>query len=274
MPRKIGIGVIGMGWMGLLHSHSYREVPIAFEDSDIQPRLVICADDVEARARKAQALYGFEHATTDWKKVIANKEVEAISITAPNNLHLEIVEAATKAGKHIMCEKPVGRNPEETTEIANLARKAGVMTGVGFNYRWVPLIQYARQLIQDGKLGTLTHYRGRFFSMYGSNPHSVLSWRFERDIAGMGTLGDLMSHVADMAHMLAGPVKRVVGQQHTFIKERPLATKGEGTHFTLSQGGPKGKVTNEDYVGALVEFESGAFGTLETCRAIFGPKCE
>src|SRR5258708_8459931 len=173
-----------------------------------------------------------------------------------------------------MCEKPVGSNPEETAEIEAAARKGGIITGVGFNYRWVPLVQYARELVQDGKLGRLNHCRGRFFSMYGSNPHSVLSWRFERDVAGMGTLGDLMSHVADMAHMLVGPVKRVVGTQHTFIKQRPLATKGEGTHFTLRTDGPVGDVTNEDYVGALVEFSNGAVGTFETCRAIFGPKCE
>src|SRR5262249_33929406 len=151
--------------------------------------------------------------------------------------------------------KPVGRNPDETAEIEYEARKAGIITGVGFNYRWSPLVVYARQLIQDGKLGTITHYRGRFFSMYGSDPTAVLSWRFEREIAGLGTLGDLMSHVADMAHMICGPIKRVVSTNNTFIKERPLATKGVGTHFTRVKGGPKAEVTNEDYVGALVEFE-------------------
>ncbi len=274
MARKIGIGVIGMGWMGMVHSHSYEEIPATFEDSDIHPEMVICADDVEARASKAQQLYGFEKCTTDWKQVVADPQVEAVSITAPNYLHVEMATAAAKAGKHIMCEKPVGRSPEETAEIEYQARKAGVFTSVGFNYRWAPLVQYTKQLIQDGKLGKITHYRGRFFSMYGSNPHSVLSWRFQREMAGLGTLGDLMSHVADMAHMLCGPVKRVIGNQETFIKQRPLAIPGEGTHFTLRTEGPFGDVTNEDYVSALVQFDNGAQGSLEACRAIFGPKCE
>ncbi len=274
MARTIGIGVIGMGWMGMVHSHSYREIPETFEDSDVLPRLVICADDVEARASKAQRMFSFERCTTDWKQVIADPEVEVVNIASPNYLHLEMAKAAARAGKHIMCEKPVGRSPDETAEVEYEARKAGVFSFVGFNYRWAPLVQYTKQLIEEGKLGTLTHYRGRFFSMYGSNPYSVLSWRFQRNMAGLGTLGDLMSHVADMAHMICGPVKRVVGNQETFIKQRPLAVPGEGTHFTVRTEGPFGAVENEDYVGALVQFENGAQGSLEACRAIFGPKCE
>lgn len=274
MAKTIGIGVIGMGWMGMLHSQSYQQIPYIFPDSDIEPRLLICADDVESRAQKAKNVLGFQRHTTDWREVIADPHVQVVNITAPNNLHVEIVKAAAQAGKHIMCEKPVGRSPDETAEIECAARKAGVLSFVGFNYRWAPLVQYTRQLIQDGKLGKLTHYRGRFFSMYGSNPHSVLSWRFERQTAGLGTLGDLMSHVADMAHLLAGPVKRLVANRETFIKQRPLAVKGEGTHFSLRTDGPFGDVTNEDYVGLLVQFENGVQGTLEACRAIFGPKCE
>ena len=116
----------------------------------------------------------------------------------------------------------------ETAAIARIAREAGVLSWVGYNYRWAPLVQYARQLIRDGKLGTLTHYRGRFLADYGSNPDGVLSWRFQREMAGYGTLGDLMSHVADMAHMLAGPIERVVANRKTFIGSRPTATPGAG----------------------------------------------
>jgi predicted dehydrogenase len=274
MAHRIGIGVIGMGWMGTVHSQSYQQIPYHFEESGIEPRLIICADDVEARANKARKICNFEQATTDWKAVIAHPEVQVVNITAPNNLHVEIATAAANAGKHIMCEKPVGRNPEETAEIEAVARKAGVLSFVGFNYRWAPLVQYTRQLIQDGRLGTLTHYRGRFFSMYGSNPHSVLSWRFQSEVAGLGTLGDLMSHAADMAHMLVGPIKRVVANRETYIHQRPLAVPGEGTHFSTRTDGPFADVTNEDYVGALVQFENGVHGSLESCRVIFGPKCE
>jgi predicted dehydrogenase len=263
-----------MGWMGTVHSRSYMEIPNRFPDSDIHPRLVVCADEVEKRARAGPGLFSFERSTTDWREVVTDPEVEAVIITAPNNMHVEMVRAAVAAGKHVFCEKPVGRGPEETAEIESLAREAGVLTGVGYNYRWAPVVQYAHQLIRDGRLGDLTHYRGRFFVGYGSDPRGVLSWRFQRDLAGLGALGDLMSHVIDMAHMMAGPVKRVVGNSETFIPRRPLAAPGEGTHFSVSTGGPVGDVTNEDYVGALVEFGNGARGTLEACRIINGPKCQ
>ncbi len=274
MTRTIGIGVIGMGWMGTVHSRSYRQIPIRFQDCGVQPRLVICADAVEARAREAQAFLGFERCATDWRQVIADPEVELVNITAPNSMHLEIAMAAAEAGKHIFCEKPVGRNPQETAAIEDAARRAGVLTRVGYNYRWAPLVQHTRQLIEEGHLGDLTHYRGRFFAGYASNPHAVLSWRFQREVAGLGTLGDLMSHVVDMAQLIAGPIKRLVGNRETFVSERPLATPGEGTHFSVRTDGPTGKVTNEDYVGALVRFSNGAHGTLEGCRVINGPQCE
>ena len=184
------------------------------------------------------------------------------------------MQAAVEAGKHVYCEKPVGRGPEETADIERAARRAGVLSFVGYNYRWAPVVQYAMQLIRDGRLGRLTHYRGRFLIGYGSSPHGILSWRFQRELAGMGTLGDLMSHVIDMAHMMAGVIKRVVGNRETFITERPLATPGEGTHFSIRTEGPTGEVTNEDYVGVLVRFANGAHGSLEACRIINGPQCE
>ena len=130
-----------------------------------------------------------------------------VNIAAPNDRHLEMVQAAAAQGKHIFCEKPVGRSPEETAQIEFFARQAGVMSFVGFNYRWAPMVQYLRQLIEEGRLGQLTHYRGRFFSMYGSNPLGLLTWRFQAEYAGLGVLGDIMSHVVDMAHMLAGPIR-------------------------------------------------------------------
>jgi predicted dehydrogenase len=220
-------------------------------------------------------MFGFEAYTTDWRAVLAHPAVQAVNITAPNNLHLEMIRAAAAAGKHIFCEKPIGRSPHETAQAEHAARQAGVLTFVGYNYRWAPMVQYALQLIQQGALGQVTHYRGRFFSMYGSNPQGLLTWRFQEELAGLGTLGDIMSHVIDMAAMLVGPMTQVVGNRNTFIRERPLPVPGRGTHFSLGQpGDPTGPVTNEDYVGALVRFENGAQGTFEVCRAIFGPKCE
>ncbi len=275
MAHDIGIGVIGMGWMGMAHSRAYRQLADRFYDSDITPRLVICADEAPARAQRAQATLGFSHSSTRWQDVIERPDVQVVNIAAPNYFHLEMVRAAAAAGKHIFCEKPVGRSPAETAEIEWLARQAGVLSFVGFNYRWAPMVQYTRQLIQEGKLGNLTHFRGRFFSMYGSNPLGLLTWRFQSELAGLGVLGDIMSHVIDMAHLLVGPIRRLVSSRHTYITERPLPIPGEGTHFSLGKpGDPAGPVENEDYVSALVEFENGARGTLETCRAIYGPKCE
>jgi predicted dehydrogenase len=274
MSRVVGVGVIGMGWMGEVHSRSYRQVVDRFQECPLRPRLVICADDVEARSRAAQDRFGFEKQTTDWRRVIEDQNVEVVNIATPNHLHLEIVRCAASQGKHIFCEKPVGRNPGETAAIERIAREAGVMTFVGYNYRWAPLVQYSRKLIQDGVLGNLTHYRGRFFAGYASDPRGVLSWRFQRDLAGLGALGDLMSHVIDMAHFIAGSIQEVIGRRHTFIRERPLATAGQGTHFTVSTEGPIAKVTNEDYVGTLVAFSNGAQGTFEVCRIINGPKCQ
>jgi len=274
MTRTIGIGVIGMGWMGAVHSRSYRQIADRFPDSGIRPRLVICADEVAARVLEGQERFGFETHTVHWEEVLARRDVEVVNIAAPNHLHRAVAEKAARAGKHVFCEKPVGRTPEETAAIERAGREAGVQSFVGYNYRWAPLVQYARQLIERGDLGRLTHYRGRFFVGYGGNPNSVLSWRFQQELAGLGTLGDLMSHVIDMAHMLAGPISRVVGNRETFIPQRPLATLGVGTHFTVRAEGPFGDVTNEDYVGALARFANGAHGTLEACRVIKGPECQ
>ena len=274
ISRVIGVGIIGMGWMGLVHGRSYRAVADRFHEKQIRARLVICADDVDARAREARERLGFEQSTTDWKQVISHPEVQAISVTSPNFLHLEMIRAAAAAGKHVFCEKPVGCSSRETAAIAEFAHRAGIISWVGYNYRWAPVVQYVRQLIADGKLGTITHYRGRFFVDYGSNPDAVLSWRFQRERAGHGTLGDLMSHVIDMSHMLVGPIERVVGNQKTFIPSRPVATPGLGTHFTVNPNAPRSPVTNEDYVGALVQFAGGVQGTLEACRVVKGPRCE
>jgi predicted dehydrogenase len=274
MTHTIGIGVIGMGWMGYVHSRAYREMRDRFYDSDIEPRLIICADTVEKRAQEAQARLGFAAATTDWQAVLDHPEVQVVNIAAPNGMHLELIRAAAKAGKHIFCEKPVGKEPGETVQAEHAARQAGALTFVGFNYRWAPVVQYAKQLIDAGELGQLTHYRGRFLDNYASNPFGLLSWRFQQE-HGLGTLSDLMVHVIDMAHMIAGPMTRVVANRETFIRRRPLATAGEGTHFSHgSADSPMGDVTNEDYVGALVSFENGVQGTLEACRVINGPQCQ
>ena len=185
-----------------------------------------------------------------------------------------MIRAALERGKHVMCEKPVGRTPAETLEAAELARAhPDLITFVGYNYRWAPVVQHAAALIASGALGDLTHYRGRFLNGYASDPDGVLSWRFRAE-QGFGTLSDLLSHAIDMAHLLAGPIDSVVGNRETFVRTRPLPRPG-GTHYdTAGPDDPRGDVSNEDYVGALVRFGGGARGTLEACRVITGSQCD
>jgi predicted dehydrogenase len=189
-------------------------------------------------------------------------------------LHVELVEAVAAAGKHVFCEKPVGGTPEQTVRAAGAARAAGVTSGVGYNYRWAPLVRHARALIDDGRLGEITNYRGRFFSMYGSDPLGLLSWRFLVDEGGYGVTSDLLSHAVDLALFLLGPITRVVGTTATFIGERPIAAPGQGHYGRGRPGDPAGAVTNEDYAAMLCEFASGARGTFEASRTIVGPESQ
>lgn len=270
---RLGIGVIGMGWMGEVHSRAYRLVPERFPDVPAVPELVACSDALPQRAAAMANRHGFTRFHTDWRNLIEDPDIAIIDITTPNYLHREIVQAAATAGKHINCEKPVGRIPTETAEIARIVRQAGVLSFVGFNYRWAPMVLHARNLLNSGRLGEITHYRGRFFSMYGSNPLSPLSWRYQHEHGGYGALNDIMAHVIDMALYLVGPIRRLVSQSHRFITERPLAPAGS-SHYAAGDRLSEERlpVTNEDYVGALVEFTNGARGTLEASRTIYGPK--
>ena len=275
MSKTIGIGVVGFGWMGQAHSRAYRNIPVYFPETGLEPKLVAIADNVPERVDLAVDNFGFETGTADWRELLERADVDVIDCTAPTGMHEEIAVAAAAAGKHVMCEKPVGIAPTATAAIEKAARDAGVITGCGYNYRWAPMVQYTKQLIDEGRFGDLTHYRGRFFSMYGRDRLGLLSWRFKQDEAGYGALADIMSHAIDMAQYLCGPIKKVVSTKEIFVKERPLPTPGSGTHYDRGKpGDPTGTVTNEDYVGALVEFESGVRGTLEADRSIFGPQSQ
>ena len=272
MSQTVAIGVVGMGWMGTVHSRAYLQAADRFHDAGIAPKLIICADEVEARARQARERFGFERYTTRWEEVVSHPQVQLVNIATPNHLHLKVARAAAARGKHIFCEKPVGKDSRETAEIERLAREAGVLTFVGFNYRWAPMVQYARQLICAARIGRITHFRGRFLAGYASNPQTVLSWRFQQELSGSGVSGDLLSHVVDMSHFLVGAIKCVVGNRHTFIVQRP-STAGESSSTTVGTDSLE-DVTNEDYVGALVQFANGAQGSLEVCRVIQGHKCD
>ena len=234
--KRIGIGVIGFGWMGQAHSRGCRRAPSYFTDRSYDPDLVMVADTVAERRTDGIESFGFARATDDWRELVANPAIDVVFVTSPNMLHVEMVQAAAANGKHVFCEKPVGGTPAQTVVAEHATRHAGVITGVGYNYRWAPLVQHARQMIVDGLIGTITNYYGRFFSMYGSDPMGLLSWRFQVDGAGHGVSTDILSHSVDLAHYLLGDISRVVGTSETFIKQRPLPT-GAGTHYDRGKPG-------------------------------------
>ena len=272
--RRLGLAVVGFGWMGQAHTRSYLRLPTLFEDRAYDVDLVICSDNVEARRHTAQSAFGFRETAGDWEAAVEHPDVDAVIVCAPNMLHEPLVTAAAATGKHVFCEKPVGGTPSQTARIEHACRRAGIVTGVGYNYRFAPLVLHAQQLIAASELGRITNYRGRFFSMYGADPLGLLSWRFLIDQAGHGATTDILSHAVDLAMMLNGPISRVVGTGETFITERPLPS-GEGTHYDRGRpGDPTGAVTNEDYFGALAVFANGSQGVFEASRAIVGPQSQ
>src|SRR3954468_10789947 len=157
--RRIGVGVIGFGWLGQAHSRSLLRIPTLFAEREFDAELVICGDTLPERRDDAVGSYGFARSTADWRAVIDDPDVDVVFIAAPNMLHVELVEAAAAAGKHVFCEKPVGGTPEQTVRAEKAARDAGVITGVGYNYRWAPLVRHAARLIEEGRLGRITNYR-------------------------------------------------------------------------------------------------------------------
>ena len=270
--KTIGIAVIGMGWMGCAHARSFAAAS-RFPDAPLRARLAICADENPSRAAWARDTFGFAACSDDWREAVASTDADVVCIAAPTFLHADMVEAAAAAGKHVYCEKPVGRSAAETARAALAVRNAGVLSAAGYNYRHFPMARYCKQLLEEGKFGKVEQFNARFLSMYGGDPLSRLSWRFQNEFSGSGAVGDILSHAADMGHFLAGPIRRVSAMRKTFIAERPLAKSG-GDHFALGdKNDPKGAVENEDYVAAMAEFEGGARGVLEASRVARGPKC-
>jgi predicted dehydrogenase len=276
--NDIGVGLISVGWMGKLHSRAYQAVPYVYPETGIRPRLVHAADTAPDRVVYAREVLGYERGSADYREVLADPEVAVVSICAPNVLHREIGVAAAEAGKHFWIEKPVGRTVKETATVAAAARAAGLVTSIGYNYRHAPAVEHSRELIASAALGRITNVRAAFFSGYAAEPKGALSWRFQREFAGSGALGDLLSHVVDLMQYVVGPVVEVTALTSTVYTERPILPMGSATHFAVIEDGELGPVENEDYAAALVRFAdhgpgAGAVGTLEASRTIVGPQC-
>lgn len=273
----IGVGLISVGWMGKLHSRAYANLRYAYPELQLRPRLVHAADPVPERAAEAVDVLGYERASADYLAVLNDPEVDVVSICAPNFLHAEIAVAAARAGKHVWIEKPVGRGETETRAVAEAVTAAGVASSIGFNYRHAPAVEYLRELVASGKLGRITNVRGKMFADYSADPRGALSWRFIRNLAGTGVLGDLMGHLVDLVQYSLGPIAEVTALTSTVYSERPELPLGSGTHFAVIEGGDMGAVENEDYAAMLVRLApealaSGAVGTLEASRVAVGPR--
>ncbi|NBM16078.1 Gfo/Idh/MocA family protein [Streptomyces sp. GC420] len=267
--RPLGVAVVGFGWMGRVHTQAYARVLHHFPRLPVRPELVAVAEEVPGRAEEAADRYGFAATAADWREIAADPRVHAVSVTAPNFLHREIGVAMAEAGKHIWIEKPVGLTAADARAVAAAVAGAGVRSAVGFNYRNVPAVETARELIASGGIGTVTHARVRLFSDYAAHPEGALTWRYERERGGSGVLGDLASHGADLARFLLGDIVSLVADTAVFVPERARPT-GATVGHTRSAGDEAGIVENEDYVSCLLRFSSGARGVLEACRVSVG----
>jgi predicted dehydrogenase len=259
---EIGVGMLGYAFMGKAHTNAYKKLPYMVYPPPAIPKLVgICGRDEEAVAEAARR-YGYEAYYTDWRKMLKDERIQLFDNGGPNNAHAEPCIAAAEAGKHVLCEKPLARTAEEAKQMLDAAEKADVKHMVAFNYRFVPAIRLARDLINEGALGQIYHFRAIYLQEW-IMPHygEKLIWRLRKDVAGSGAIGDLGAHIVDLGHFLVGGMKSISAMTRTFIDERPLPD-GSGT----------GKVDVDDAFVAAVEFENGAIGTLECTRFGAGRK--
>ena len=258
---EIGVGMLGYAFMGKAHSHSYKTIPYMIYPPPANPRLVAIAGRDEAAVAEAARRYGYERYATDWRDLMDDDRIQLFDNGGPNNLHAGPCIAAAQAGKHVLCEKPLARTAEEARGMLDAVRKAGVKHMTAFNYRFVPALRMAYELIQSGALGRIYHFRAAYLQEWIMPQYGTpMIWRLDKETAGSGAVGDLGSHIVDLAHFLVGGVKSVSALTRTFIPER-----SDG-------GGGVGKVEVDDAFVAAIEFENGAIGTLEATRFAAGHK--
>jgi len=270
--KTYNIGLIGAGFMGKAHSMAYASMPMFFWPSPAVPCRKMVADVTKEAAKDAAARYGFEASTDDWKALVSSKEIDIVDISTPNNTHAEIAIAAAKAGKHIICEKPLARTAEEAKQMYEAVEKAGVIHMVAFNYRRTPAVALAKKIIDEGRIGSLLNFRGTYLQDWSADPSSPLSWRFNKSIAGSGTLGDIGTHVIDIARYLVGDISAVQAILRNIIKERPVQQGGLdklGAAEKLNNA-PKQPVDVDDELLTLLKFKNGAVGSLEATRNAYG----
>jgi predicted dehydrogenase len=249
----VGIGLLGTAFMGRAHAHAYRTLVTMAQPLPVAVVLQAVAGRDPHRTSEFAVRFGVGHHSTDWATLIADPGVTVFDNVGPNHLHLEPTLAALDAGKHVICEKPLALNSVEAWELLQAARRANVAHMCAFNYRFVPAVKLARDLVRDGQLGEIRHFRARYLQDWLADPDAAFSWRLRSDHAGSGALGDLGSHIIDLARFLVGEISEISGATQTFLHER------------------RGEITDVDEAfQALVGFESGASGTLEASRVCPG----
>lgn len=275
MMREIGVAVVGLGWMGRLHASSYQRLPSRYPELGVRPRLVVAADPVEANQQAAVEQFGFERAVADVAEALADPAVDVVSICSPNFLHRELALLAARAGKPFWIEKPMGVSAAESREIRDAAREAGIATAVGFNYRHAPAIAHLRALVAEGRLGRVTNVRCHLDADYASSPDGPLTWRYDRQKAGSGVIGDLLSHGVDLvSHVTGQAITEVSAMTDVFIRERPIPLGAGVGHGGMELSGEHGPVGNEDWAAALAHLDGGAHATLETSRVARGHRSD
>jgi predicted dehydrogenase len=260
MPQ-LNVALIGYAFMGRAHSNAYRQVGPFFSPKYL-PRMKVLCGRTPTGVKAAAASLGWEEAATDWREVVRRKDIDIVDIVTPGDSHAEIAIEAAKAGKVVFCEKPLANTVKEAERMLAAVTKAGVLHMVCHNYRRVPAVMLAKQLIDDGRLGRLYHYRGTYLQDWALDQDLPLMWRLRKEAAGSGALGDIASHSLDLARFLVGEVTEVAAALETFVKQRPLPDNPK----------KKGKVTVDDASAAIVRFAGGAMGTIEASRFATGRK--
>jgi predicted dehydrogenase len=274
-PRSLGVGVVGLGWMGRLHASSYRNLAARYPELGLAPRLVCAADPLPANQQAAREQFGFERAVDDVEQMLEDLAVDVVSIATPNFLHRDVALAAARAGKPFWIEKPMGVDAAQSREIHEAARAAGVATAVGFNYRHAPAVEHLRALVASGRLGRITNVRCWLYADYASSPDGPLTWRYDRSRAGAGVIGDLLSHGADLVQYVTGQgIAEVSAATDVFVRERPIPTSAGVGHGAVEIGSDRGAVGNEDWVAALATLADGTRATLESSRVAHGHRSD
>jgi predicted dehydrogenase len=268
----LNVGLIGAGFMGKAHSLAYATLPMFFWPPPAVPIRKMVAELNAEAAAEAAARFGFESSTWDWRSLVESDEIDVVDISTPNDTHHEIAVAALEAGKHVICEKPLAHTVEDAKAMYEAARRSGGVSMVAFNYRRTPAVALARKLIEEGAIGSIRNFRGTYLQDWSADPSSPLSWRFQKDVAGSGALGDIGTHVLDMARYLVGEVASVSSVMRTYITERPIqsgAADKLGAAEKIS-GAPMARVEVDDEVMTLLRFTDGAVGSLEATRNAYG----